>query len=144
MAQIITGSILILVGLVIMFFCIKILATDFVTCFKGIDAIANVVSAKVDRDGMLNVKIEYNTDKGKQTDRLVELAESDNIFYKGSSITIKYNPAKPFIYKITEDSYKSRTFMGISKQTWNTSGVLLIGVMIVSMGAVVLFDTLIK
>ena len=142
MAQIITGSIFILVGLVVLFFTLKILTTEFVTHFKGIDAIADVVSAKEDRDGMLNVKISYNTDAGKQTDRLIELPESCSLFYKGSSITIRYNPKKPFIYKITEESYKRKTTMGISKTTLNTIGVFLIGILIIFMGSVVLFDTL--
>lgn len=142
MIQIITGSIFILVGIIILFFTLKILLTDLVTHFKGIDTIADVVSAKEDSDGMLNVKISYNTDSGKQTDRIMASSDSCNLFYKGSSITIRYNPGKPFIYKITEDGYKPKTTLGLSKGIWNTILVLLIGVMIAFIGSVVLFDSL--
>lgn len=143
MAQIITGSIFILVGLVVLFFTVKIIATDFVTNHKGIDTIADVVSAKEDRDGMLNVKISYTTDEGKQTDRLIETPDKSDIFHKGSSITIRYNPKKPFIYKITEESYKEdKTTLGLSKSAWNKLISSLISAMLIFMGTIVLFDTI--
>lgn len=142
MAQIITGSIFILVGLIVLFFTVKNIATDFVTNYKGIDTIADVVSAKEDKDGMLNVKIFYNTDEGKQTDRLIETPDKCDIFHKGSSVTIRYNPKKPFIYKITEESYKDKTTLGLSKSAWNKFIALLIGAMLIFMGTIVLFDTI--
>lgn len=88
MAQIITGSIFILVGLIVLFFTVKNIATDFVTNYKGIDTIADVVSAKEDKDGMLNVKIFYNTDEGKQTDRLIETP--DNVISSIKGVLSQY------------------------------------------------------